>query len=165
MDDEAIHIIRISTHTVEFFSRGCAMCWGRSGGLEPHGARIVSCQSWGEATAHRRWTRGGQGCCQPAEDGGTAGGDVGSPWGATSKGVGSLMRHDGQGHWQPREVRRASTGAATSKLALEVLATSRKVRSSPSVDGGAAMMWGQRVGTSTQLGDMQTVAARGAWHA
>src|SRR5260221_13700615 len=71
-------------------------------------------------------------------DGGTAGENVGSPWGATSKGVGSLMRRDEREHWQPCEVRRASTGAATSKLVLEVLAASRNVRSPPSVDGGAA---------------------------
>jgi hypothetical protein len=29
-------------HIVEFFSRGCAMCGDRSGGLEPGGIRIVS---------------------------------------------------------------------------------------------------------------------------
>jgi len=47
---EAVHIIRISTHTVEcrvLLSRprdvrGYA---GMSGGLEPRGARIVNCQS------------------------------------------------------------------------------------------------------------------------
>jgi len=61
-------------------------------------------------------------------------------------------------------VRRAGTGAATSKLVVEALAARRKVRSPPSVDGGAAMMRGRRAGTSTQLGDTQTVAVscRGA---
>ena len=51
-----------------------------------------------------------------------------------------------------------SVGAATSKLVLEVLAASRRVRSPPSVDGGTAMMRGRRAGTLTQLGDTQTVA-------
>src|SRR5260221_12659813 len=84
-------------------------------------------------------------------DGGTGGENVGSPWGATSKGVSSLMRRDEREHWQPCEVRRASTGVATSKLVLEVLAASRNVTSPPCVDGGAAMMRGRRAGASTQL--------------
>ena len=61
-----------------------------------------------------------------------------TPWGATSKGVGNLMRRGEHEHRQPHEVRRAGTGAAASDLVLEVLAAKWKVRSPPSEDGGAA---------------------------
>jgi len=88
----------------------------------------------------------------PAEDGRVMGEGVGSPpkmeerraralaapWGVMSKGVGGLMRRDERERRQSHEVRRASTGEVTSKLVLEVLATRRRVRSPPSVDGGMA---------------------------
>ena len=78
----------------------------------------------------------------PAEDGRVAEEGVGSPprmearraralaapWGAASKGEGSLMRRDERERWQPHGVQRASKGAATLKLVLEVLAARRKVR-------------------------------------
>ena len=61
-------------------------------------------------------------------------------------------------------MQQAGTGVVASKLVVEALATRRKVRSPPSVDGGAAMMRRWHAGTSTQLGDTQTVAVscRGA---
>jgi hypothetical protein len=61
-----------------------------------------------------------------------------TPWGATSKGVGILMRRDERERWGPHEVRRADTGAAASELVLEVLAGKRKVRLPRSEDGCAA---------------------------
>ena len=57
---------------------------------------------------------------------------LGVPWGATSKGIGGLMRHEEREHRQPHEVRRASTQVATLELVLEVLAVTWKVRSPPS---------------------------------
>jgi len=78
----------------------------------------------------------------PAEDGRVVDESVGSPprmearqvgalavpWGATSKGIGGLMRRDEREHRQPHEVRRASTRVATLELVLEVLAVTRKGR-------------------------------------
>jgi len=93
-----------------------------------------------------RWTRGGQGCWQPAEDGGTAG-----------EGIVSPMGRNEQGRREPHEVRRAGTGAATSKLVVEALAARRKVRSPPSEDGGATR---EAVVRSTMRGGDAVMACR-----
>jgi hypothetical protein len=61
-----------------------------------------------------------------------------TPWGATSKGVGNLMRRGERECWESHEVRRAGTGAAASELVLEMLAAKRKVRSPCSEDACTA---------------------------
>src|SRR5260221_4520167 len=158
MDDEAVHLIRISTHTVEFFSSGPRDVRGLE--WRPRVSWCSTCQLPAMGQGHR----------PPKID----------VWRKRVFSARRGWRNGGREHWQPHgrneqgrrqpyearrtrasaacEVRRVSVGAATSKLVLEVLATSRRVRSPPSVDGGTAMMRGRRAGTPTQLGDTQTVA-------
>jgi hypothetical protein len=55
-----------------------------------------------------------------------------TPWGATSKGIESLMRRRERERWEPHEVRRASKGAAASELVLGVkLGTIRRRHKRP----------------------------------
>src|SRR5260221_13422453 len=164
MDDEAVHLIRISTHTVEFFSSGPRNVRGLE--WQARVSWCSTCQLPAVGQGHRPpkidvWQKRVFSACQGWRNGGR---ERWQPHGRNKQGCRQPYEARRTRASAAREVQRASMGAATSKLVLEVLAASQRVRSPPSVDGGTAMMRGRHAGTPTQLGDMQTVAVscRGA---